>query len=273
MQKNLIILGIGIFLLVTVIVLATGDSTQRKKVQFTNQNFVIKNENTEIKSEDLNINLNKTNIANNKIETQNKEIAIAPKKIEYKTLNPTLNNTSNEISSEGINYSTQNTNIDDSLTEYEKQKARLDSIENSLQKNKLENQRTTSKTTKPRYLVRNIDWNTWKSDFVNEIIDGSMSINSLNYYPEGSWFYYSFKVNKQGEISNIKVLSMQINDEDKQKIENLIKSYQYKDITVFPANSRRETAKVDAVVMFGSSEKRAKPTDFNDSEQVKIKLP
>ena len=32
-------------------------------------------------------------------------------------------------------------------------------------------------------------------------------------------------------------------------------------------------AKDDAVVMLGSSEKKSRPSDFNENEQIKIKLP
>ena len=64
-----------------------------------------------------------------------------------------------------------------------------------------------------------------------------------------------------------------LSDEDKQRIKNLIKSNEYQDITIFPANSRRVTSKVDAVVMLGNSEKKSNPSDFNDIERIKMSLP
>ena len=50
----------------------------------------------------------------------------------------------------------------------------------------------------------------------------------------------------------------------KKELKTFIRSYEYQDITVFPANSKRKTAKVDAVVLLGESEKKSKPSDFND---------
>lgn len=274
MQKNFIIIGIIIFLLVTAIVLTTSESPQSKKVQITNQNFVIKNENTEVKSEDLNINLGKTNIANNNVKTKNKEIAITPtKKVEYKTLNPTLNNNTTKLNSTDYKFSNSRNNVNNKIIEYENQKKHLSNLEKALQKSRLANKNIKQERQQSRYLVRNIDWSTWKSNFVNAIIDGSMGIDSLNSYPEGSWFYYSFNVDREGRISNIKVHSIQISSEDKEKIVELIKSFQYSEVTVFPANSKRNTIKVDAVVLFGNTEKKARPSDFNDTEQVKIKFP
>ena len=37
-------------------------------------------------------------------------------------------------------------------------------------------------------LVKNIDWSTWKSEFINKILDESMSITSLDDYGVGTWF-------------------------------------------------------------------------------------
>lgn len=287
MQKGLITIGILIFVLVTVFVLAVDDSSPRKKVQFTNQNLVINNENTEIKTEDLNIDLSQANIQNKQLQSSNKNINLQSNDLKFNNTNTAnqniaLNNTNNisrsnnDFHNRDIDFSNEDvgsykdTKLDKQISDYEKQKSRLKNIENSLKDNRIKNQRTE---TQNRYMVKNIDWSTWKSNFVNEIIDGSMSIKSLDTYPEGSWFYYSFNVDKDGSISDIKVSSLQISAEDRKSIANLIKSYQYKDITVFPANSKRSRAKVDAIVMLGSSEKKARPSDFNDTERIKIKLP
>ena len=100
-----------------------------------------------------------------------------------------------------------------------------------------------------------------------------MSITSLDDYGVGTWFYYSFVVTSDGAIKNVIVTSPYLSDEDKQRIKNLIKSNEYQDITIFPANSRRVTSKVDAVVMLGNSEKKSNPSDFNDIERIKMSSP
>lgn len=301
MQKGLIIIGILVFILVTIFVLAVDDSSPRKKVQFTNQNLVINNENTEIKSENVNLDINQAKINNTQIPTSNQNIGLQSnnlnfnntntsaqnikfnnknianqnmnyndRKIDYSSQNTNYNNRGSNYSNQNTNYNNQNTELDRKLADYERQKNRLKNIENSLKNKKMNSQRTEMQN---RYLVKNIDWNTWKSNFVNEIIDGSMSIKSLDTYPQGSWFYYSFNVDRDGSISDIKVSSMQITPEDRKRIADLIKSYEYQDVTVFPANSKRVKAKVDAIVMLGPTEKRAKPTDFNDTERIKIQMP
>ena len=123
-----------------------------------------------------------------------------------------------------------------------------------------------------RYAYRNIDWSTWKSNFVNKILDDSMYIKSLDKYEEGSFFYYSFIVDDQGRISNIHVKSMHLSEADKREVARLIKSYEFSDVTIFPAKSKRKTASVSAVMMISNESQRAKPSDFHDLEQIKFKL-
>lgn len=287
MQKVLIITGILVFVLVTIFVLSVDDSSPRKKVQFTNQNLVINNENTEIKSENVNLDINQAKINNAQIPASNQNIGLQSNNLKFNNTNTSAqnikfdnrnisnqntnyNNRNSDYSNQNTNYSNQNTELDRKLADYERQRNRLKNIENSL---KNRNPQTQRNNFENRYLVKNIDWRTWKSNFVNEIIDGSMSIKSLDTYPQGSWFYYSFYVDRDGSISDIKVSSMQISQEDRKNIANLIKSYEYKDVTVFPANSKRVRAKVDAIVMLGPTEKKAKPTDFDDTERIKIKMP
>ena len=121
-----------------------------------------------------------------------------------------------------------------------------------------------------RYKYHDISWNVWKSNFINKFLDDSLIIKSLDDYKIGTWFYYSFVVTNTGEIRDIKVKSFTLKEEDKEKIRDLIRSYAHKDITIFPANSQRETAKVDAIVVLGDSETKTKPSDFHDNERIKI---
>ena len=176
---------------------------------------------------------------------------------------------------QNTNYSSQNTSSNNqsnyykSFDDFKNRKQRLENARNQINNAspRSNNQRTS------RYVVKNIDWSTWKSEFINKILDDSMSITSLDDYGVGTWFYYSFVVTSDGAIKNVIVTSPYLSDEDKQRIKNLIKSNEYQDITIFPANSRRVTSKVDAVVMLGNSEKKSNPSDFNDIERIKMSLP
>ncbi len=286
MQKWFITSGIAVFILVTIFVLSVDDSSQRKKIQFTNQNFTLKNDATDIKNENVDIKVNQSKISNTNVSASNKNINLGANNIKFQNQNSTTQNTNfsnsdSRFSNNSTKYTTdgfnnQNTKLNKQLSDYENQKKKIRDIENSLN-NTHYTPKPVKKDFQPvqrnRYIVKDIDWNTWKSNFINQIIDDSMYIHSLDAYELGSWFYYSFNVDKYGRISNITVRSMQLTPMDKERIRKLIKSYEYQDITVFPANTQKTTAKVDAVVMLGNNEKKSRPSDFNENEQIKIKLP
>ena len=122
-----------------------------------------------------------------------------------------------------------------------------------------------------RYKYQNIDWSTWRSNFVNRILDDSMYIESLDYYGMGTWFYYSFIVTDSGEIKDVNVFSFYLKDEDKKQIRNMIRSYAHQPITKFPADSKRKKAKVKAIMLLGDTESKSNASNFRDIEKVKIK--
>lgn len=274
MQKWLITSGIIVFVAVTVFVLAVDDSSQRKKVQFTNQSLVLNNENTDVKNEKVNVNLGGTKLENKDISASNKSINIKSNNTNFDNVSGNYSNQQTNYSNSDESFKSQDTKFNRQLDDYENQKSKIKTIENSFKNKPV---KASSDDFEPikrnRYIVKDIDWNTWKSNFINQIIDDSMYIKSLDNYDVGSWFYYSFNVDKYGRISDITVKSMYLSSIDKDRIRKLIKSYEYKDITVFPANTRKTTAKVDAVVMLGNSEKKARPSDFNENEQIKIQMP
>lgn len=264
-KKNLVIVGIILFFLLTIIAMSM-DVSQRKKVSFINQSLSLNNENANIESKRANV-----NTAKSKISTNNTGVNIQGANVK---------STSTDIGFESF---------DNQKTGYSNQQLKNDSQGNYYnsfddfknRKQRLENARSQINNASPRlnnqnvsrYIVKNIDWSTWKSQFINKILDDSVYITSLDDYGVGAWFYYSFIVTSDGAIKDLTVRSPYISNIDKQRVMNLIKSYEYTDITVFPANSRRVTAKVDAVVMLGNSEKKSKPSDFNDVERIKMSLP
>ena len=264
-KKNLVIVGIILFFLLTIIAMSM-DVSQRKKVSFINQSLSLNNENANIENKRANV-----NTAKSKISTSNTGVNIQGANVKSTSTDigfESLDNQKTGYSNQQLKNDSQG-NYYNSFDDFKNRKQRLENARSQINNAspRLNNQNVS------RYIVKNIDWSTWKSQFINKILDDSVYITSLDDYGVGAWFYYSFIVTSDGAIRDVTVRSPYISDIDKQRVVNLIKSYEYKDITVFPANSRRVTAKVDAVVMLGNSEKKSKPSDFNDIERIKMSLP
>lgn len=282
MQKILIGIGILIFILTTIFVLSVDTSSSRKKVQFTNQNFIINNENANVENEDVKLSLSKSKISNKNIQASNKSLDVNQTDINLNNTdistqdvdfdNTSVNTQDTEFEYDEPSYSNSDSSLNNQISEYESQKSRIRAIEKSIaaQRNNTSQQELPERR---RYIYRDIDWNTWKSEFINKILDDSMEIKSLDDYGIGSWFYYSFTVTSTGEILNVNVTSMYLSKEDKEKVKQMIRNYAHQDITVFPANTRKTRAKVDAIMMLGDTEKKSKPADFNENEKVRILLP
>lgn len=271
MNKYVWFIFIGIFILLTVFVVSV-DSSGSRRVKFTNQNFEITNEGNEVVN-DTNtrkISLSGTNINNHNINAYNQGISSESR------IN--INHSNSDYNSQNINYNNYNINhknIDDRA---------LDSALNNARNyrpqqkeygefNYKYNNKKIPILPAEEYEYQNIDWSTWKSNFVNKILDDSLEIKELDNYPDGSWFYYSFIVDDQGRIGNISVKSVYLSPADKQKITRFIKGYQGTYLTKFPENSKRKTAKVSAVMMLSNEEtKHSRPSDFRDMEQVKYKI-
>lgn len=264
-KKSLVIVGIILFFLLTIIAMSM-DVSQRKKVSFINQSLSLNNENANIENKRANV-----NTAKSKISTNNTGVNIQGANVKSTSTNigfESLDNQKTGYSNQQLKNDSQG-NYYNSFDDFKNRKQRLENARSQINNAspRLNNQNVS------RYIVKNIDWSTWKSQFINKILDDSVYITSLDDYGVGAWFYYSFIVTSDGAIKDLTVRSPYISNIDKQRVMNLIKSYEYTDITVFPANSRRVTAKVDAVVMLGNSEKKSKPSDFNDVERIKMSLP
>lgn len=263
------------------------------KTNIKNTDLIAENKNIDIQNNNLKINnagtnIQNTNYSNQDLNYNNQNSAYTNQNSNYSGQNTNYSNQNSNYRNQNINYADQNTNynnqkakyqntsfenqnskLDKQLSNYQNQKAKLKNIENSLK-----NQKTrTNRSNNNRYLIKNIDWSTWKSNFVNKIVDDSVNIHELDEYGIGTWFYYSFTVNAAGGIYNINVTSPYLLKEDKEKIIQMIQNYEYQDITVFPANSKRKTANVNAIVLLGDTEKKSTPSDFKDMERIKINLP
>ena len=286
MNKTAWLICICVFIFVTVFVVSV-DSSGSRRVKFTNQNFEITNEANEVVN-DANtrkISLSGTNINNQNFTTNNQNFRANNQ--DLYAHNQNVNNQSNiSINHSDTNYYSQNNNITNGgrINYKNLDDRQLDAAINNAGKIKHQppeygefnykyKDRKIPVLPADEYDYQNIDWSTWKSNFVNKILDDSLDIKELDNYPDGSFFYYSFIVDDEGRISNISVKSMYLSPADKQKVARFIKGYQHSYLTKFPENSKRKTAKISAIMMLSSAEtKHSKPSDFRDMEQIKYKV-
>ncbi len=292
MNKIAWIIGLIVFVFVTVFVLSLDDTNIGRRVKISNQNFEITHENTElVNNETVKINLNDSKINNAQINANNTDIALNSSSLNVEN-SGTLNNTemqfnnnsgfssqSNSFDNSNADFANQNLNVNDSdnLNFNNLDDSHIDTMLNNAQNVSTQplgkdNRPLKRVKQRDRYIYKDIDWNTWQSNFVNKILDDSIQIRELDQYSAGTWLYYQFNVYADGRIDNITVKSMVISQHDKDLVANLIKSYEYQDITVFPANSKREKAQVKAVMLLSNTTQKSTPNDFNDNERIKIHI-
>ena len=263
MNKTVITICIILFVIITGLVLST-DTSNSHRVKFTNRGLEIKNEGNEVVNQSGNFVNNSSSIHNSDIRAEGQDFNI-------ENSNYSVNSQRNSYTNPNYNISSQNVDISDK-TKVSSQDIQYSDIDEAMARVKrIEEERSSQQNDNYRY--QNIDWNKWKSNFVNTILDDSVAIRELDSYPDGAWFYYSFIVDNEGRISNISIRSPYLKQPDKQKVANLINSYRYKSITRFPQNSNRKTVRVSAVMLLSNSTtKHAKPKDFNDTEIIKYKV-
>jgi hypothetical protein len=264
MSNKYIILLLIIFAVITFTVVSIDTSTTRQ--------IAVKSQNLNFKAD------NSTKFEHNDVTISSRNAKINAATLDLKNKQMELENSQrNELSSKNVKFANSNADIDNTYAQYYNenniehnnfQNEAIKSYE-SVEKSKKNKQKNDSKISQ-RYIYKNIDWSTWKSDFVNTILDDSIHIHSLDTYKKNTWFFYSFYVTSTGEIQDISIKSFSLKDRDKNLIKQLIKSYEHQDITVFPANSNRTRAKVEALMILGDYEKRARPSDFNEREKVRL---
>ena len=243
MKQICIILGIIIFTLVTFYILESNDTKNIKRVYIQGQSTALNQQGT---------------IAKQEITLSKNDYEIEQSTTKYQ-VNNNIENEIKQFDSEN-SYDSYNQN-------------RLRNIESGIVRKKQQEMPRYDEPVQPvehGFMNLDISWNTWKSNFINKILDDSMDIKTLNGYNVGTWFYYSFEVTNTGEIQNVKVTSFFLSKEDKEEVIRLIKSYAHKSITAFPKNSKRKKAKVDAIMLLGDTESKSTPNDFNDTERVRI---
>lgn len=262
MNKNGWIVFIAIFLFVTVFALSL-DNTTTNRVKISSRDIALKNESADvIGGKDVKLNLEKTNITNQGVNAENKGVNI--------TTSSNINNSDVDFNNSSVNYNNQDSRFSshNNIKYQNVDVSKVDAVLNDAKN--ISNQRVEDRPPVRRYMYKNIDWNTWKSNFVNLILEDSLNIHELDNYNEGDWLSYSFDVDYNGKITNISVKSFALTQADKDKVARLIKSYEYQDITIFPANTKKKTARVFAVMMLSDTTQKSKPKDFNEFERVKI---
>lgn len=110
-----------------------------------------------------------------------------------------------------------------------------------------------------------IAWNKWRSDLQNKLMKDS-KISA----PIGTSFMFSFTVDKNGNISNLKTwssnpsytpLAVSI-------LKPLLLSYQHTYILNFPEGSQRIITNADGGFTMSRSTRYSSPSDYNDYERV-----
>jgi len=275
-----IAIGVALFIGISIVVINAKDMQTISRVKVSNQQIVIN-------QGDVGMN-NSGNLSNQNVNGSNTNVNIGN--------NGSLNNTGGSFNNNG-NFNNQNTefgnqgqfgntggsfnnngNLNNQNTGFGNQGGGIGNRGGGFQNENgeignynvgFENQDYRSEMD--RYKYQDIDWSTWKSNFVNRILDDSMYITNLDLYGLGTWFYYSFNVTDKGEIKDVFVFSLYLNEDDKRQIRDLIRSYAHKPITIFPKDSQRKKAKVKAIMLLGETESKSNASNFNDIEKIKKK--
>lgn len=281
-----IIAGIILFIVVSVVVLTAKDMHTISRVKVSNQQIVINQGDTGFSNTDVGLN-NAGNLSNQNVNGSNANVNIGN--------NGQFSNTGGSFNNNG-NFQNQNANIGNqgkfgnvggefgNQGEFGNSGGGFHNTgggfgnaggnygnEGEYGNYNVGFNNKDYRSESDRYRYQNIDWSTWRSNFVNRILDDSMYIESLDYYGMGTWFYYSFIVTDSGEIKDVNVFSFYLKDEDKKQIRNMIRNYAHQPITKFPMDSKRKKAKVKAIMLLGDTESKSNASNFRDIEKIKIK--
>lgn len=268
-----IAIGVALFIGISVVVINAKDMQTISRVKVSNQQIVIN-------QGDVGMN-NSGNLSNQNVNGSNTNVNIGN--------NGSLNNTGGSFNNNG-NFNNQNTefgnqgqfgntggninnngNLNNQNTGFNNQNGQFGNENGEFGNYNVGFGNQDYRNEMEKYKYQDIDWSTWKSNFVNRILDDSMYITSLDLYGVGTWFYYSFNVTDKGEIKDVFVFSLYLNEDDKRQIRDLIRSYAHKPITIFPKDSQRKKAKVKAIMLLGDTESKSNASNFNDIEKIKIK--
>ncbi len=261
-HKPIIIFLTLLLPLISIAVLFAPNMRPIKRVRVHNKNIVISQGNTSLYSSNIGLN-NSSTVQNQDITSLNKELGINNQDVNFRNNNSNV--ASGEINNWDIHYNNTTIKSDNRIVGNFGGKIGTNQVGVDFQNN------PRYKQAMEKYRYQDINWGTWKSRFVNKILDDSLYLKSLDNYGLGTWFYYSFTVANTGEIHDVFVFSFYLLEEDKNRIRALIRGYEKTPITIFPKNSERRTVRVKAIMLLGDTEQKAKPSNFGDRERVKIR--
>lgn len=272
--KITITVGICLLLAISVVVINAHDMQTISRVKVSNKNIVISQGNTEITNagsfgnQNVGVNSSGTNFNNANAELNNQGMNVNNSGTQ--TGNRGRFSNQGGFSNTG-NYSNTGTYGGNNGIFGNSNAGRFGNQNGQFGNTNVGIGNNNYRTEADKYKYQDIDWSTWKSNFVNRILDDSMYITSLDNYGVGTWFYYSFVVTDTGLIKDVTVMSFYLKDEDKKAVRDLIRSYVHTPITIFPKDSRRKKVKVKAIMLLGNSESKSDASNFNDIEKIKIK--
>lgn len=116
----------------------------------------------------------------------------------------------------------------------------------------------------PKVRAELIAWNKWRSDLQNTIMEHS-DVEA----PYGTLFYFTFKVDNNRHISNIRIISTRPNtEEDIKNIRSTIVGLNGDNILTFPKGSNRKSITFSGGFLMSDYEMFSSPSDFKDFEYV-----
>lgn len=279
MQKMVWILsGICFFLFITAMAISTDNLNYGKRVNFVNVNLALRNSGNSVITQNVTSSNNVVteNTSYTTTTAGNKKTSTVTSRTEYSTSPVKTKETYEKRYSTdktALNYKNiDDTQLDNLLNEKKVQPRKVEYGE-PVAKYKTAKDVPTDPRDEYEYGYDDIDWSRWKSNFVNKILDDSIAITELDKYPNGAFFYYSFIVDYEGEITDVNVRSMYLSEQDKKIVANFIRGYARKPVTRFPKNTKRKNARISAIMMLSNSETiHSKPSDFKDTERIKYQI-
>ena len=299
--KVLIITGIILFIVISVVVINAQDMKTISRVQVSNKDIVISHGDTDLSNADVgfgnvgSLNTHDTNFDNrgefgsvggnfNNSGNFNNQNTNFENQGNFGNTGGSFGHTQNHVGNVGgfgnagadfgnggADFNNTGANFDNAGTGFGNENVGYDNTNGDFANYNVGFSNKDYRTQSNRYKYQNIDWGTWKSNFVNRILDDSMYIRSLDLYGMGTWFYYSFIVTDEGEIKSVNVFSFYLKEEDKKQVREMIRGYAYQPITVFPKDSKRKKAKVKAIMLLGgNTESKSNASNFRDVEKIKI---
>lgn len=111
-----------------------------------------------------------------------------------------------------------------------------------------------------------IAWNKWRSNLQNQVM-----MDSKVFAPLGTAFKFSFTVDKFGNMSNVKVWSLNpsYSSYAVKVIKPVLMSYRNKPILNFPEGTKRIIVNVDGGFVISKTSRYSSPSDYHDYEHVK----